>query len=199
MAFWRRWEIIKEPRVNRQIKAREVRVIDENGKNLGVMFIMQALNMAEEKGLDLVEVSPNATPPVVRIMDYGKYKYEQKKRIHEAKRHAHILPPKEIRLHLKTDPHDLKVKAQKARDILDSLHKVQITMILRGRERKHKDIALNSMRKVWEMLEDIARMEREPTEEGNRIVMLCSPKPELVKQKERERQKAIKERRSDKS
>lgn len=174
-------------------------MIDENGKNLGVMFIMRAMDIAEERGLDLVEVSPNANPPVVRVMDYGKYKYEQKKRMHEAKKHAHILPPKEIRLHLKTDPHDLKVKARKARDILDSLHKVQITMILRGRERKHRDIALASMRKVWEMLEDMANLEREPTEEGNRIVMLCSPKPELVKQKERERQEALKEKRSAKN
>ncbi|MCX7703027.1 MAG: translation initiation factor IF-3 [Planctomycetota bacterium] len=170
--------------MNRQIRADYVRVIGDDGKNLDVMPLSRAIEMAEEKGLDLVEVSPNMSPPVVKIMDYGKYKYEMKKRAHEAKMHAHIMPLKEIRLYFKMDVHDLEVKVRKLRELLEDLHRVQVTMMLHGREMKHIEKARENMRAVWEKVQDLGKMEKEATEEGNRIVMVIMPKPELIKQKE---------------
>lgn|GEM_PF-1476723 len=161
-----------------------MRVIDDDGKNLDVMPIARALELASEKGLDVVEVSPNVSPPVVRIMDYGKYKYEQKKRAHKAKGHMRVLSLKEIRLHLKTEEHDLDIKAKKLREMLEELHKVQVTIILHGREMRHIDLAYANLKRLWERAQDLGKIEKEPTAEGNRIVMVIAPKPELIKQKE---------------
>ena len=185
--------IIKEVRVNRQIRAKVVRVVDEEGKQVGVMSTRDALILAEEQGLDLVEVAPNADPPVCKIMDFGKYKYLQKKKMHEAKKRAHIGSMKEVRLHLKIDKHDLEFKIRKVRELLEDLHRVQVVMFLRGRERKHTDLGIETLNKVWEAVQDVAKLERAPTAEGNRITMLVSPTRELLKKKEEEVKRKEKE------
>jgi len=177
--------IIKEVRANRQIRAKVVRVVDEEGRQVGVMSTRDALILAEEQGLDLVEVAPNANPPVCKIMDFGKYKYLQRKKLHEAKKRAHIGSMKEVRLHLKIDKHDLEFKIRKVRELLD-LHRVQVVMFLRGRERKHTDLGVATLNRVWEAVQDLAKLERAPAAEGNRITMLVSPTRELLKKKEEE-------------
>jgi len=153
---------------------------------VGVMSVRDALILAEEQGLDLVEVAPNADPPVCKIMDFGKYKYMLKKKMKEAKYHAHIGSMKEVRLHLKIDKHDLEFKIRKIRELLEDLHRVQVVMFLRGRERKHADLGVATMHQIWERVQDIAKLERAPTAEGNRIAMLVSPTRELVRKKEQE-------------
>jgi len=170
-----------------------VRVVSEDGRNLGVMSIYQALTIAEDTGLDLVEVAPNVNPPVCKLMDYGKYKYLQRKKAHEAKKHVHVGSLKEVRLHLKTDPHDLALKVKKIRAFIEDLHRVQVTMFLRGRERRHADMGVDALMGVWSQVEDLARLEREPNREGNRITILVGPKPELIRKKEQEIQQRRKQ------
>lgn len=185
--------IIKDVRVNHQIRAKVVRVVNADGQQMGVMSLRDALILAEEQGLDLVEVAPNANPPVCKIMDFGKYKYMLKKKMKEAKHHAHIGSMKEVRLHLKIDKHDLEFKIRKIRELLEDLHRVQVVMFLRGRERKHTDLGLSTMTEVWERLKDIAKLEREAKAEGNRISMLVSPTKELVQKKQEELSRRKKE------
>ncbi len=157
-------------RVNHQIRFPRVFVIDQNGQNLGEMPVEEALRLAEEAGLDLVEVSPKQRPPVCRIMDYGKFKYKQKKK----KKKQHNITIKGIRLRPKIGDHDLQMKIKQAREFIESGHKVQITMMFKGRELAHQDVALEVLEKFYAGLEDVARIEREPTLEGRRITMLLS-------------------------
>jgi translation initiation factor IF-3 len=148
-------------------------VIDENQTPVGIIPTAEALNMAREAGLDLVEVSPTEKPPVCRIMDYGKHKYERKKRM-KAGSHGHTITIKEIRVRPKTDVHDLQLKISRARKFLEAGHKVQFTMLFRGRERFNRDFAEGVFDGIVADLEDVIKIERPPTMEGRRMTMLIA-------------------------
>jgi translation initiation factor IF-3 len=150
----------------------EVRVIDETGEQVGVMPTEQALELARVRNLDLVEVAPKSRPPVCRIMDFGKFKYEKKKKSQRAKKRAHQVRLKEIRMGPKIDSHDLEVKIKRAREFLDEGFKVQFNMFFRGREIMYKDLGFQQLRKVRESLDDIAKVEREPKLEGWKMNMI---------------------------
>jgi translation initiation factor IF-3 len=152
-----------------------VRVIDEIGTQLGIMDVQVALQAAEEKDLDLVEVAPNANPPVCRFMDYGKYLYEKQKREREARRAQKQIEIKEVRLRPKTGEHDIQVVLTKTRKFLKDGAKVRVRIRFRGREIVHRDIALDLMKRVTEELTDEAVVESRPGFEGRSMVMLLAP------------------------
>jgi translation initiation factor IF-3 len=154
------------PRVNRQIRAPEVRLIDEEGSQLGVVPIQQALDLAQERALDLVEVAANAVPPVCKLVDFGRYKYEQTKREREAKKHQHATEVKELRLRPTTDPHDLDVRARAARKFLEEGHKVRLLVRFRGRESQHPDIARGQIDQIVRAVSDVGFVEQGPAFEG---------------------------------
>jgi len=164
------------PRINRRIRAREVRLIGEDGVQIGVVSLEEALRQAQEASLDLVEVAPQANPPVCKIMDYGKYKYEQEKKQKEAKKKQRHFQLKSIRLTPKIEKHDLQTKVSKMRDFLEKGFKVKVMMWFRGREMAHVDIGKGIMEKIIEMLEDVASPERKPKMEGRNCVMVLMPK-----------------------
>ncbi|MCA8944540.1 MAG: translation initiation factor IF-3 [Planctomycetes bacterium] len=164
------------PRINQRIRVRQVRVIDDEGKMLGVMETADALALASHKGLDLVEMAADQRPPVCRIMDYGKYKYELKKKEQLSKKKQHQVQVKEVRVRPKIAEHDIDVKVRRARKFLEDGDKVQINCLFRGREMMHQDVGIEAMNKVYRQLEDIAKVEREPHREGRRLVMLISKK-----------------------
>jgi len=149
-------------------------VIDQNQQQLGVISIAEAMALAREAGLDLVEVSPTERPPVCRVMDYGKYKYERKKKQRVA-HGAHVIVLKEIRLRPRTDTHDLEIKMKRAREFLDDGNKVQFTMLFRGRERVHKGIATDLFQSIINDLGESVKVERHPLMEGRRMTMIVSP------------------------
>jgi len=152
-----------------------VRVIDEIGTQLGIMDVQTALQAAEEKDLDLVEVAPNANPPVCRFMDYGKYLYEKQKREREARKAQKQIEIKEVRLRPKTGEHDIQVVLTKTRKFLKDGAKVRVRIRFRGREIVHRDIALDLMKRVTEELADEAVVESRPGFEGRSMVMLLAP------------------------
>ena len=164
------------PRVNHRIRVKQIRCIDEDGKSLGVIETADAMAIANRKGLDLVEIAADQRPPVCRIMDFGKFKYEQKKKEQASKRKQHQVTVKEVRVRPKIATHDVQVKVRKARKFLEDGDKVQVNCLFRGRERAHLEVALKVMKDVFAQLEDIARVEREPHMEGRRMVMLISRK-----------------------
>ena len=164
------------PRINHRIRVRQIRCIDDEGNMLGVVDTADALAIASRKGLDLVEIAADQRPPVCRIMDFGKYKYEQKKKDQASKKKQHQSQVKEVRVRPKIAEHDIQVKVRKARKFLDDGDKVQINCLFRGREMAHKEVALQVLRHVFECLEDIAKVEREPHMEGRRMVMLVAKK-----------------------
>ncbi|MCS7253489.1 MAG: translation initiation factor IF-3 [Armatimonadetes bacterium] len=166
-------------RCNERIRVPQVRVIDENGQQLGIMPTRQALQIAREKGLDLIEVAPNASPPVCRIVDYGKFLYQLRKREKEARKHQKGL--KEIRIRPQTDKHDLEFKARNATEALQEGHKVRLCMILRGREMAHMDMAYSKLNEIMGMLSHIAQVEGEPKLQGSQIVVMLAPKREALK------------------
>jgi len=151
-----------------------VRVIDQNQNQLGIIPVDEALSLAKEAGLDLVEVSPNESPPVCRIMDYGKHLYERKKRTKQAA-HAHQMVTKEIRLRPKTDEHDRMIKLKRANKFLGEGHRVQFTMLFRGRERFHKDVADDIFSGILEELGEGVRLEQVPAMHGRRMTMVVAP------------------------
>ncbi|MFU8803919.1 MAG: translation initiation factor IF-3 [Bradymonadaceae bacterium] len=165
----------KDPRVNRRIRATEVRVIDPDGEQLGIMSVDDALERAEGFGLDLVEVAPNAKPPVCRIMDYGKYKYQQKKRTAEARKKTSRVELKEVKLRPKTDEHDFQTKLRRARGFLEENNKVKITVMFRGREITHPEIARDMLQRAAEILADAAQIEQSARMEGRNMIMYLSP------------------------
>lgn len=162
--------------MNHRIRVPEVRVLDAEGNQLGIMETRQALRMAMDQGLDLVEISPTAQPPVCRILDYGKYKYEQAKKNKEAKKKAHSTEIKGIRMRYGTEAHDLEYRVKDARRFLEDGDKVQVTLIFRGRELSHPEIARGQMEKLSSALADVSVVERPPSIEGRRMTMLLSPK-----------------------
>jgi translation initiation factor IF-3 len=152
-----------------------VRVIDSDGKQLGVMSTSQALGTAQQQGCDLVEVAPNATPPVCRIVDFGKFKYEQEKREREARKHHHATKLKEIKIRLNIDPHDYDTKVNHMRDFLGDGMKVKVTMMLRGRENAHPEYGNKLMHKIIEDVQGCGRAEVMPKLMGRSITMMVSP------------------------
>ena len=164
------------PRRNTQIRMRQVRCIDDDGKQLGVLETADALALAKKKGLDLVEIAPNQRPPVCRIMDYGKFKYEQKKKDQASKRKQHQVKVKEVRVRPKIGEHDVQVKVKRARNFLEEGDKVQVICLFRGREMAHREVGEQVMKHVFSFLEDIAKIEVRPHMEGRRMVMLVCKK-----------------------
>ncbi|MDX9745210.1 MAG: translation initiation factor IF-3 [Syntrophales bacterium] len=162
--------------MNREIKAPQVRVIDAEGKQLGIISLAEALEEAARMRLDVVEVSPNADPPVCRIMDYGKFRYQQSKKQQIAKKHQTTVQVKEVRFRPKTEEHDLEVKIKRIRKFLEQQDKVKISMMFRGREIVYTDIGRKIMESVKQRLEDLAVFDQEPRLEGRSMIMIVSPK-----------------------
>ncbi|HKK01450.1 MAG TPA: translation initiation factor IF-3 [Desulfuromonadales bacterium] len=161
--------------MNRAIRAREVRVVDDEGNQLGILSISDALGAAEERGLDLVEVSPNAVPPVCRIMDYGKYKYQASKRAAEAKKKTAKVELKEVKMRPKTEEHDFQFKVKNARRFLEDGNKVKVTVMFRGREVTHPEFGRALMEKLAEDLKDICAVESHPRMAGRFMTMVVAP------------------------
>lgn len=162
-------------RRNEQIRAREVRVIGENGEQLGILSRNEAQAIAREAGIDLVEVAPNAEPPVCRIMDYGKYRYEEQKKKQEAKKRQVVVQIKEIKLRPKTDEHDYQTKLTHVRRFLEAGDRCKVTIFFRGREIVHKDRGQLMLDRVIEDTKDIAKVEQEARAEGRTLHMLLVP------------------------
>jgi len=158
------------------IRVREVSLIGNDGEQLGVFPTQEALKMAEEKDQDLVEVAPNSNPPVCRIMDYGKFKYQQSKRAHEAKKKQKIIHVKELKLRPNTDQHDYDFKLKNAFRFLESGDKVKVLVFFRGREIVHRENGQKLLVRVTETLEDIAVVEQEAKQEGRTLCMIFAPK-----------------------
>jgi translation initiation factor IF-3 len=178
------------PRINDRIRVPEVRVISEDGQQLGLMAPEDAIARAEEVGLDVVEVAPNAKPPVCRIMDYGKYKYEQKKKAGKGKGHAASL--KEVKLRPRTDDHDLAFKLRNARRFLIDGDKVKITVMYRGREMVHRELGRSQLTKVVELLGPIATVENPPRMEGRFLSMILVPNREAIAEELKQQEAAAK-------
>lgn len=169
-----------------------MRLIDENGAQVGVVPTREALALAEERGLDLVEVAPNATPPVCRILDYGKYRYEQGKKEREARKNQKQVELKEVRLKPRTDKHDLEVKTSQARRFLLDGDKVKFTVRFRGREIFHSDIGREMLDQIMDNLGDIALVEQRPLMEGRAISLTLAPNPKAAKQQQQRERPAEK-------
>ena len=165
----------KELRHNEQIRISPARLIDEHDDQVGVVDLDEAKRRAREAGLDLVEVAPQADPPVCRIMDYGKWKYQQRKKEQKSRGHAKHSELKEVRLRPNIDDHDLTIKLEKAREFLQDTHKVQFTMLFRGRQMAHRDIGLRIMHQISDGMVDIAKVETEPRQQGRRMTMVLAP------------------------
>jgi len=163
-------------RINREIRAASVRVIDANGEQLGVISLTDALAEAAKAGLDLVEVSPTAAPPVCRIMDYGKFRYQQSKKIQISKKSQTVIQIKEIRLRPKTEEHDLGVKIKHIKKFLEQHNKVKISMMFRGREIAYTEIGRRIMEDIKNTLADGCVIDQQPKLEGRSMVMIVSPK-----------------------
>ncbi|MFN7978836.1 MAG: translation initiation factor IF-3 [Vicinamibacterales bacterium] len=163
-------------RTNERIRVREIRVIDETGQQLGIMPPPQALTIARSKGLDLVEISPTAVPPVCRIMDYGKYQYQEAKRSREAKKHQKVIEVKEIKFRPKVDEHDYQFKKKHIERFLEDGDKVKATVFFRGREMAHPEIGQRILMRLIEDLADLAMPETMPRQEGNQMHTILSQK-----------------------
>ncbi len=162
-------------RANHYIKAREVQVISSEGKNLGVLKTDEAIKIAKEEGLDLIEISPNANPPVCKIIDQGKYKYEQQKKTNKAKKKQRVMNLKEIKLRPVTEIHDYNFKIKNAQRFLTKGDKVKFTVKFKGREMQHTNLGKDLMDKIIEETKDIAKVESKPKFEGRQMVMIIQP------------------------
>ncbi|MFN3643483.1 MAG: translation initiation factor IF-3 [Gemmobacter sp.] len=164
------------PRVNERIRAQEIRLIGADGENIGVVTPGRALMMAEEAGLDLVEISPTAVPPVCKIMDFGKFKYEQQKREAEARKKQKIIEIKEIKFRPGTDTHDYDVKMRSVQRFLEEGDKVKITLRFRGREMAHQQLGVELLNRVAADVAQLGKVESMPRLEGRQMVMMIGPK-----------------------
>jgi translation initiation factor IF-3 len=178
----RRADISKPVRVNERIRIREVRLIDEDGQQLGIVPTFQALQIARERGLDLVEVAPNAMPPVCRIMDWGKERYEQSRKERESRRNSKAITIKEIRLKPKTDDHDLDTKTRRAKEFLQEGDKVKLTVLFRGRENLHPEVGRALLDRMLDQLGPLAVIEAAPRLEGRNMTAMLAPKKQPVAQ-----------------
>ena len=163
------------PRVNARIRAPEIRLIGPNGENVGVVAPDRAMALAEQVGLDLVEISPNATPPVCKIMDFGKFKYDQQKREAEAKKKQKTIEVKEVKFRPNTDTHDYDVKMRNVTRFLEAGDKVKITMRFRGREMAHQNLGRDLLERVATDVDGLGKVENMPKVEGRQMVMMIGP------------------------
>ena len=177
-------DIIKQLRVNERIIAKEVRLVGEKGEQLGIMPLVQARETARKHNLDLVEVAPTSVPPVCRLLDYGKYKYEQAKKEQQAKKGQKLSLLREIRLRPKIGSHDFEAKARTARKLLIDGAKVKVTLMFRGREITHPDLGWKVLQRMAESLSDVASLERQPVMEGRRMDIILAPASSKAKAKE---------------
>ena len=164
-----------QPRLNGEIPAREIRLIGMDGEIAGIMSAREALQMAEELDTDLVEISPNAVPPVCRLMDYGKFKYQEQKKAAEAKAKQHVIQIKEIKFRPATDENDYNVKMRNIKRFLEDGDKVKITLRYRGREMAHQDIGMRLLERVRDELAEAAQVESMPKLEGRQMIMMLAP------------------------
>lgn len=164
------------PRVNEEIGVQRVRLVNERGDMVGVVPRNDALAMAADAGLDLVEIAPNADPPVCKILDFGKYKYEEQKRKNEARKKQKIIEVKEIKLRPSIDDHDYDVKMRSMHKFIEEGDKVKVTLRFRGRELAHQELGMDVLMRVKEDLDEIAKVEQFPRMEGRQMVMVLSPK-----------------------
>jgi len=172
-------------RINRMIRVPQVRVIDADGNQMGVLATRDALTAAETVGLDLVEVAPTANPPVCRIMDYGKFKYQMSKKNKEAKKKQTVISVKEMKLRGKTEEHDFQFKLRNIKRFLEDGDKVKILIIFKGREITHTELGMSMLKRVAEELKDIATIEAQPKLEGRSMTMLVAPAPQKVEKAEK--------------
>ncbi|WP_075726107.1 translation initiation factor IF-3 [Tissierella creatinophila] len=176
--YFRRCYIIKELQINEEIREKEVRLIDADGEQHGIVPIKKAMDIAIERNLDLVNVAPTAKPPVCKIIDYGKYKYELAKKEKEARKNQKIINIKEIRLTPNIESHDLNVKAKRANEFLQSGDKVKVSVRFRGREMGHTDIGKVVLKDFAELTKDSGNVEKHPRLEGRNMTMFLTPKAE---------------------
>ncbi len=179
-------DIIKQLRINQMIRAQEVRVVGEKGEQLGIMPLSQAQEVARKHDLDLVEVAPTTVPPVCRLLDYGKYKYQQAKKEQEMRKNQKVSLLREIRLRPKIGVHDFEAKARKARKLLTDGDKVKVTVLFRGREITHPELGFRLIKRMAETLNENGSIERQPIMEGKRLNIILTP---LAKSKAREETK----------
>ena len=167
--------IKKEHQLNTEIRDKEVRLIGESGEQLGIVSSLEAQRIAEESGLDLVKISPNANPPVCKIMNYGKYLFEQNKKAKEAKKNQKVIETKEVWLSMTIDVGDLNVKAKQTQKFLSAGNKVKVSIRMRGRQMAHSELGLDVMKRFYELVKDSGTMEKQPLTEGRNIWMMLVP------------------------
>jgi len=165
----------KGPKANERIRAREVQVISSDGKNLGTLSTQEAINIAKQEGLDLIEISPNANPPVCKIIDIGKYKYDQQKKAHKAKKKQKVMNLKEIKLRPVTEIHDYNFKIKNAQRFLTKGDKVKFTVQFKGREMQHTDLGYDLMKRITDDTASLGKIEVKPKFEGRQIIMIIHP------------------------
>tara|TARA_B100001939_G_scaffold318213_1_gene305454 strand:+ start:40 stop:585 length:546 start_codon:yes stop_codon:yes gene_type:complete len=163
------------PKANERIRALDVQVIGSDGSNLGAMPLNKAIDLAKQEGLDLIEISPNANPPVCKIMDMGKYKYDLQKKANQAKKKQKIVSLKEIKLRPGTETHDYNFKIKNAKKFITKGNKVKFTVKFKGREMQHTDLGKDLMNKIIEETKDVAKVESKPKFEGRQMVMIIQP------------------------
>jgi translation initiation factor IF-3 len=164
------------PRINDEIRSARVLLIDQNGEKQGIMPISAALEAAEEVGLDLVEISPNSDPPVCKILDYGKYKFQEQKKKNEARKRQKTVEIKEIKLRPNIDTHDYEVKAKAMHRFFEEGDKVKVTLRFRGREMAHPELGMKLLQQVKADFEPVAKVEYEPRMEGRQMIMILAPR-----------------------
>ncbi|WP_333823197.1 translation initiation factor IF-3 [Pinisolibacter sp.] len=165
------------PRINREIRGTpQIQLIDEEGNNVGVVSFYDALDRAEEVGLDLVEIAPNSTPPVCKLLDYGRFKYQSQKKAAEARKNQKVVEIKEVKLRPGIDDHDYEVKMKQSRRFFEEGDKVKITLRFRGREMAHQDLGVMLLDRVRADVGDIAKVESEPRLEGKQMIMILAPR-----------------------
>jgi translation initiation factor IF-3 len=174
----RRCVPINDLLINEDIREREVRVVNEQGEQLGIMPTVQALRLAEERQLDLVNIAPSAKPPVCKLMDYGKYRFEQSKKEKEIKKNQKIIETKEVRLSATIEDHDIDVRYRQAVKFLQDGNKVKVSIRFRGRQIAHSDIGMKVMQDFAERVQDVCTVERRPMIEGRNMIMILAPKAE---------------------
>ena len=173
--YFQRRSKLQGPKANERIKALDVQVIGSEGNNLGVMQIKRAIQMAKDEGLDLIEISPNANPPVCKIMDMGKYKYDLQKKANQAKKKQKVVSLKEIKLRPGTEIHDYSFKIKNAKKFITKGDKVKFTVKFKGREMQHTELGKELMNKIIDETKDIAKVESHPKFEGKQMVMIIQP------------------------
>ena len=173
--IWREVAIFKELQINENITDREVRLIEEKGQQLGVMVVSEALRIAEFRNLDLVNISPQAKPPVCKIMDYGKYRFDMIKKDKETKKAQKIIEVKEIKLSQTIDVGDINVRAKQTREFITAGNKVKVSLRMKGRQQEHPEISVEVLMNFYEKVKDIAAMEKKPTAENRSVFMMLAP------------------------